>query len=121
MAEKYRSLFEANELALQASDVFEGGVLVGKLRPGRKIGADVGGIRNQIVAAWPRVDALAKELGGTPAQVAIAFCLANPHTSNVLMGVSRLAQLTENVRALELVERIPDTADLWLDKKEMEQ
>jgi aryl-alcohol dehydrogenase-like predicted oxidoreductase len=120
MAENYRPLFDSGELTLQASDVFEGGVLVGNLQPGRKIGADVGGIRKQIVAAWPRVERLANELGASPAQLGIAFCLANPHTANVLMGVSRLAQLNENAGALEIIERVPDTADLWLDKEEME-
>lgn len=119
----YGPLFEAGELGLQASDVFEGGLLVGNLSPQRKIGADVGGIRERIVAAWPEVQRVAAELDASPAQLGIAFCLANPATANVLVGVSRLAQLEDNVGALELVGRVGAarlrelTADLWLDRE----
>lgn len=121
--ECYAPLFESGELALQASDVFEGGLLVGNLQPQRKIGADVGGIRERIVAAWPEVQRLAGELDVSPAQLGIAFCLANPATANVLVGVSRRAQLEDNVGALTLVERVGAarlrelTAGLWLDRE----
>lgn len=119
----YAPLFESGELALQASDVFEGGLLVGNLQPGRRIGADVGGIRPRIVAAWPRVRRAARELDVSPAQLGIAFCLANPVTANVLVGASRLAQLEENVGAVALLDRFGAdriralTRDLWLDKE----
>lgn len=118
----YAPLFESGEVALQASDVFEGGLLVGNLQPGRKIGADVGGIRQQIVAAWPRVQRVARELDASPAQLGIAFCLANPATANVLVGASRLAQVEDDIGAVELLERVGAdrirelTADLWLDR-----
>lgn len=121
--ECYASMFASGELALQASDVFEGGVLVGNVNPQRKIGADVGGIRDRIVAAWPQVQRLADELGASPAQLGIAFCLANPATANVLVGVSRRSQLADNVGALALLSRIGAqrlrelTADLWLDRE----
>jgi aryl-alcohol dehydrogenase-like predicted oxidoreductase len=119
----YGSLFEAGELALQASDVLEGGLLAGNLPPRRKIGADPGGIRSRIVAAWPQVERLARELDASPAQLGIAFCLANPATANVLVGVSRAAQLEDDVGALALLARIGAdrlrrlTAQLWLDRE----
>ncbi|GAA4761221.1 aldo/keto reductase [Streptomyces sanyensis] len=118
----YAPLFDAGELALQASDVFEGGMLVGNLRPDRRIGADVGGIRERIAAAYPRVRQLADTLGASPAQLGIAFCLANPATANVLVGVSRQSQLEDNVGAVELLDRVGAPAlrraarDLWLDR-----
>ncbi|HWG98785.1 MAG TPA: aldo/keto reductase [Pilimelia sp.] len=120
--ECYAPLFAAGELALQASDVFEGGILVGKLQPRRKVGADVGGIRERVVAAYPEVARIAGELGATPAQLGIAFCLANPATANVLVGVSGRAQLEDNVGALALLDRVgaqairERTAALWLDR-----
>jgi len=104
--ESYAPLFASGELTLQASDIFEGGLLVGNLKPGRKIGADVGGIRDKIAAAWPEVQRIAAELDATPAQLGIAFCLANPATANVLVGVSRLAQLEDNAGALALLDRV---------------
>ena len=120
--ECYAPLFAAGELALQASDVFEGGVLVGNLRPARKVGADVGGIRERIVAAYPEVARIAADLDATPAQLGIAFCLAHPAAANVLVGVSRRVQLEANVGALRLLERVGPqalrqrTAHLWLDR-----
>lgn len=118
----YGGLFADGHLTLQASDIFEGGILVGKTSPQRKIGADVGGIREAIVAAWPRVRDLAAQLDATPAQLGIAFCLANPATANVLFGVSSTAQFEDALGALSVLDRIGAerlrelTADLWLDR-----
>ncbi|MVO90539.1 aldo/keto reductase [Streptomyces sp. p1417] len=118
----YAPLFEAGELALQASDVFEGGILVGNLRPDRKIGADVGGIRERVAESYGEVRRLADAFDASPAQLGIAFCLANPATANVLVGVSKQAQLEDNVGAIALLERVgapalrQAVADLWLDR-----
>lgn len=118
----YAPLFDSGELALQASDVFEGGMLVGNLKPARKIGADVGGIRERIAASFGEVQRLAESLGASPAQLGIAFCLANPGTANVLVGVSRQAQLEDNVGAIALLDRVgaaalrEAVAGLWLDR-----
>lgn len=118
----YGDRFASGQLALQASDAFEGGILVGKLTPTRKIGADVGDIRDQIVAAYPEVQRIAEDLGATTAQLGIAFCLANPATANVLFGASSVAQLNDNLGALEVLERVGAerirelTAGLWLDR-----
>ncbi|WP_353055637.1 aldo/keto reductase [Leucobacter sp. CX87] len=121
--EHYGRWFEQGRLALQASDLFEGGILVGKLAPSRKIGADVGGIREQIVAIYPRTLQIAEELGATPAQLGIAFALTHPATANVLFGASSVAQFEDNLGALALLERVGDerlralTAELWLDRE----
>jgi voltage-dependent potassium channel beta subunit len=44
---------------------------------------------------------LAAELGVTPAQLSIAWCLKNPHVSTVMLGATRLEQLHENLKAAE--------------------
>lgn len=49
---------------------------------------------------------VAKELGASLAQLAIAWCAANPRVSTVITGASRVEQVTENLRALELVPRL---------------
>lgn len=118
----YGELFRSGALALQASDVFEGGILAGKLAPSRKIGADVGGIRERIVAAYPRVQEIAAALDATPTQLGLAFVLAHPATANVLFGVSRAEQLEDNLGALEVLDRVgadalrAATEELWLDR-----
>jgi aryl-alcohol dehydrogenase-like predicted oxidoreductase len=45
---------------------------------------------------------LAKELGFTQAQLALAWCLANHDVSTVILGFTRLEQVDENMKALEL-------------------
>jgi voltage-dependent potassium channel beta subunit len=54
----------------------------------------------------PKVEALGKlaqGLGCTLAQLAIAWCLRNPHVSTVILGASKVEQLEENLKALEVV------------------
>jgi aryl-alcohol dehydrogenase-like predicted oxidoreductase len=52
-----------------------------------------------------RLPAIAAELGVTTAQLAIAWCLANPHVSTVILGASRKEQLEQNLGALELLPK----------------
>ena len=58
-----------------------------------------------------RFTVLAAELGESPAQLAIAWCLRNPNVSSVILGASRVSQLEENLSALEVLERQGD--DAW--------
>ncbi|MFC4048176.1 aldo/keto reductase [Actinomadura syzygii] len=117
----FAKLYAEEGLALQASDVLEGGILAGKLDPERKIGADPGGIRDRIRAAFPEVKRIAAEFGVPPAQFAVAYTLAHPAVANVLVGVSRAQQLEDGLAALGLAARHGDelraaAAGLWLDK-----
>jgi len=49
---------------------------------------------------------LAKEMGCTMAQLAIAWCLTNDDVSTVITGASRPSQVTENMAALEIAEQL---------------
>ena len=52
---------------------------------------------------------IAEDLGCTLAQMSLAWCLANPNVSTVITGASRPSQVTENMRALDVVPRLsPD-------------
>ena len=59
--------------------------------------------RNAIVA---RLGTLANELDCTTAQLAIAWCLKNPQVSTVITGASRVSQVGENMKALEIVSKL---------------
>ena len=59
--------------------------------------------RNAIVV---KLSALALELGCTTAQLAIAWCLKNPRVSTVITGASRIGQVAENMRALEVAAKL---------------
>ncbi|MEL7209284.1 MAG: aldo/keto reductase [Actinomycetota bacterium] len=47
---------------------------------------------------------IADELGCTLAQLAIAWCAANPNVSTVITGASRASQVTENMAALDVLD-----------------
>ena len=49
---------------------------------------------------------IAADLGCTMAQFAIAWCLKNPYVSTVITGASRPEQVTENMKAVEVVEKL---------------
>lgn len=61
--------------------------------------------------AGERLRQIAEELGTTPARLAIAFALANERVASVLFGATRAEQVADNVRAVELLERL-DEGDL---------
>jgi len=52
---------------------------------------------------------IAAELGTSLAQLAIAWCLLNPHVSTVMLGASKREQLAQNLDALELLPRLDAT------------
>jgi voltage-dependent potassium channel beta subunit len=49
---------------------------------------------------------IAADLGCSLAQLAIAWCLKNPNVSTVITGASRPAQITENMKALDVVPKL---------------
>lgn len=48
------------------------------------------------------------ELDCSLAQLALAWCLKNPHVSSVITGASRPEQVVENMQALEVVPRLTE-------------
>src|SRR3954469_26051251 len=51
---------------------------------------------------------VAEELGTTVSQLALAWCLKNPHVSTVITGAAKPEQVRENMKAGELVPRMTD-------------
>ncbi|HEX7541171.1 MAG TPA: aldo/keto reductase [Anaerolineales bacterium] len=55
---------------------------------------------------------IAADLGISMAQMALAWCLKNPHVSTVITGASRVEQVHENMKAFEAVEKLtPDVME----------
>ncbi|MGH8963663.1 MAG: aldo/keto reductase [Jatrophihabitantaceae bacterium] len=104
--EPFRELFAESGISLEASDIFEGGILAGSSGSARPVGRDPGDLRPSIADAAPRAAAIAAELGVTPAQLAVAFCLTHAAAATVLFGASRIEQLQENLGALDLLRRV---------------
>ena len=55
--------------------------------------------RPEVLLAARRYNALAREHGLTPTQLALAFCYTNWRVASTLIGVTTLAQLDENIDA----------------------
>ncbi len=92
-----------------------GGVLTGKyskadlappdmnnLGSRKAINAVTGRVTERSLAAAETVSGIAKEIGKTPAQVALAWTLLNPAVISPVLGVRTLAQLKDNLGALEV-------------------
>lgn len=120
---EYDSLFAGTDLKLCAAFTLEGGILAGHLdrdrvNPSemamgktpreRNIARDSGGVRPLVRERQSDLARIADEMGATAAQAAIAFSLSHPATATALVGVTRIEDLKENVRAIDLLDRTPD-------------
>jgi voltage-dependent potassium channel beta subunit len=59
---------------------------------------------------------IAKGLGCTLSQLAIAWCLKNPNVSTVILGASRVEQLRENLQADKFVSKLTPKVMEKIDK-----
>ena len=55
-----------------------------------------------------KLEPVAADLGCSLAQLALAWCLKNPHVSTVITGASRPEQVKQNMQALEVVPKLTD-------------
>ncbi len=60
----------------------------------------------QSLAKVAALEPIAKELGCTLSQLAIAWCLKNPFVSTVITGASRVSQVHENMKAAEFADAL---------------
>jgi len=114
---EYEPLFERHGLGATTWSPLASGLLSGKYEQGIPKGSRLDLIdwlrasRTEARLARVRgVAQLARRLEATPAQLSIAWCLKNPRVSSVILGVSRIAQLEENLGALALKDRLDETA-----------
>ena len=114
--QEYKRLYEDIGLGLTTWSPLASGLLTGKYRSGVPNGsrAQLQGydwLRTHLTDADKnervgRLEALAQELSCSIGQLAIAWVLKNPHVSTVITGASRVEQITENMKAAEVAERI---------------
>lgn len=62
----------------------------------------------QQIAKVRRLVPIAEGLGVTMSQLAIAWCLRNPRVSTVILGASRVSQVHENLKALDVLPQLTD-------------
>jgi voltage-dependent potassium channel beta subunit len=117
---EYARLYADFGLGLTTWSPLASGLLTGKYNDGRIPPGSRGAVKGYEwlaeklteparIAVVRRLAPVAAELGCTLAQLAIAWCLRNPRVSTVITGASRVEQLRENLKALDVVERLtPD-------------
>ena len=54
------------------------------------------------------LEPIAREMGATLAQFALAWCLQNPRVSSVITGASRVEQVEENMQAIRFTDSFSD-------------
>nr|WP_145546419.1 aldo/keto reductase [Variovorax boronicumulans] len=74
--------------------------------------------RDAALTAARRYNALARELGLTPTQLALAFCRSKWQVASTILGVTSVAQLEEDVAAFQT--ELPDGAMAALDALHLE-
>jgi voltage-dependent potassium channel beta subunit len=111
----YRRLYTDIGLGLTTWSPLASGVLSGKYAKGipadsRLALPDFQWLKKRysedVMKAAAALGPIAKDLGGTPSQLAIAWCVRNPNVSTVITGASRVSQLEENLGALDLVPKL---------------
>lgn len=55
-----------------------------------------------------KLASVADDLGCSTAQLALAWCLKNPDVSTVITGASKAEQVTQNMAALDVVDKLTD-------------
>ncbi len=63
-------------------------------------------LTRQGIETVKKLQPVAAELGCTMAQLALAWCLKNPNVSTVITGATRPEQVTENMKALDVVPKL---------------
>ena len=110
---EYARLYEDIGLGLTTWSPLASGLLTGKYRNGVPEGsraslrgydwlqdAVTNPAHNEAVG---KLETIAGEIGCTTGQLALAWCAKNPHVSTVITGASRVEQIRENMRALDVI------------------
>lgn len=114
--QEYARLYDDIGLGLTTWSPLASGLLTGKYRGGLPEGSrgameNMAFLRDNLLspeknAAVEKLEAVARDLGGTVAQLAIAWVNSNPRVSTVILGASKLDQLQSNLGALELAPKL---------------
>ena len=114
--QEYVALYDEIGLGLTTWSPLASGLLTGKYRKGvprdsrgalpgyNWLQESLTNVRRNVVVE--SLCDIAAGLGCTAAQLALAWCLKNPHVSSVITGASRPQQVRENMKALEVSRQL---------------
>jgi voltage-dependent potassium channel beta subunit len=114
--DEYARLYEDCGLGLTTWSPLASGLLTGKYKNGVPEGSrgameSTAYLRDELLspaknAAVAALEPIAKDIGGSVAQLAIAWAAHNPRVSTVITGASKLSQLQGNLGALPLINKL---------------
>ena len=111
----FARLYDGIGLGLTTWSPLASGVLTGKYNNGIPRGSRLAlpgydwlhdAVTPGRIAAVKKLQAIASDLGATPAQLALAWCAHNPRVSSVITGASRPEQVTENMKSLDVLPKL---------------
>lgn len=119
--EEYAPLYKGIGLGTTTWSPLASGLLTGKYNNGIPEGSrlaipELKWLRGRVehdgfpqeVQKIQKLAALAEELGTKLPSLAIAWVIKNPHVSTAILGATKIHQLEENLKALEVVEKLDD-------------
>jgi voltage-dependent potassium channel beta subunit len=124
---EYKPLFEKYGLGTTIWSPLASGLLTGKYNQGTAPEGSRGALESyawlrdrlldpQAIAKVKKIEPIAKKLGCSMAQLAIAWCAHNSAVSTVILGATRAEQLKENLGALAVLERLQPEIMQELDR-----
>lgn len=124
--QEYSRLYEDIGLGLTTWSPLASGLLTGKYKNGVPEGSRgalkdleflVKGLTDADKnTAVTQLQSVADELGCSLAQMAIAWAAHNPRVSTVIMGASKIAQLHDNLKALDVIPKLTSEMMAKIDK-----
>jgi len=123
---EYLPLYEKLGYGMTTWSPLGSGVLSGKYNDGVPKGTrlnlpDMAWLKDEVLQAG-RIDrvrklaAVAKDVGCSMSQLAIGWCLKNPHVSTVITGASKKEQVVENMKAADVPNRLPSDVMARIDR-----
>jgi len=123
---EYQRLYEDIGLGTTTWSPLASGLLTGKYNDGiptdsRGALKGYGWLKDKLtdkdsLAKVQKLGKIAKELDCTLAQFAIAWCAKNPNVSTVITGASRVEQVRENLKAIEVLPKLTEDVMNQVDK-----
>ncbi|HRQ38398.1 MAG TPA: aldo/keto reductase [Chloroflexota bacterium] len=118
---EYGRLYDTIGLGTTTFSPLASGLLTGKYNQGKPVDTriDLPGYEwlkaffesedgQQRIQKTRELSLVAEELGTTMARLALAWCIKNPHVSTVITGASKVSQVKENMKALDVVPQLTD-------------
>jgi len=118
---EYAPLYEDPGIGLTTFSPLASGVLTGKYNEGipkgsrldlmpelRKHLEESGILSEKTFEKLRKLQKIADSFGAKLSQLAISWVLKNEHVTSVILGVSKLEQLEENLKALEIKEQLTE-------------